>query len=85
VAIFCQTKRIFAGRSSATVKKMREVWAFLDLTVFDPNSCQQFTQQEKTKTKQNSIANGCSKRKILLQNIGSFRSIEPSQPQRLNQ
>ena len=26
MAIFCQTKQIFAGRSSATLKKICEVW-----------------------------------------------------------
>jgi hypothetical protein len=36
VAIFRQTKRIFEGRSSATVKKMCEVWRKMDL--FGPDS-----------------------------------------------
>jgi hypothetical protein len=36
VAIFCQTKRIFAGRSSAKVKKMGEVWR--KMVLFGPDS-----------------------------------------------
>jgi hypothetical protein len=35
VAIFCQTKRIFVGRSSATVKKICEVWK---MGLFGPDS-----------------------------------------------
>jgi hypothetical protein len=35
-AIFCQTKRIFIGRSSATVKKICEVWRKMGL--FWPDS-----------------------------------------------
>ena len=36
MAIFWQTKRIFAGRSSATVKKICEVWRKMDL--FGPDN-----------------------------------------------
>jgi hypothetical protein len=36
VAIFCQTKQIFAGRSNATVKKICEVWRKMGL--FGPDS-----------------------------------------------
>jgi hypothetical protein len=36
VAIFCQTKQIFAGRSSTTVKKICEVWRKMGL--FGPDS-----------------------------------------------
>jgi hypothetical protein len=36
VAIFCQAKQIFVGRSSATVKKICEVWQKMGL--FGPDS-----------------------------------------------
>jgi hypothetical protein len=36
VTIFCQTKQIFVGRSSATVKKICEVWRKMGL--FGPDS-----------------------------------------------
>jgi hypothetical protein len=36
MVIFWQTKRIFAGRSSAMVKKIREVWRQMGL--FGPES-----------------------------------------------
>jgi hypothetical protein len=36
VAIFCQTKRIFAGHSSAMIKKICEVWRKMGL--FWPDS-----------------------------------------------
>jgi hypothetical protein len=36
VVIFCQKKRIFAGRSSATVKKMGAVWR--EMGLFGPDS-----------------------------------------------
>jgi hypothetical protein len=36
VAIFCQTKQIFVGRSLATVKKICEVWRKMGL--FGPDS-----------------------------------------------
>jgi hypothetical protein len=31
VAIFCQTKRIFAGRSNATIQKNRDKWRIMRL------------------------------------------------------
>jgi hypothetical protein len=36
VTIFCQRKQIFAGRGSATIKKIREVWR--EMGFFGPDS-----------------------------------------------